>query len=371
MGVNTHFIATICAMILTVVAVVVATPTTIPNDAASHLRDVSKSLDIFGTKLYSKIATQSGRKNIIFSPFSIETSLAITRLGASGQTAEEIDQGLSLKFNNGVKLANYFQEILAAYQTSDLLQMANKVYVMENFELYDQYKELLAKNFYTSAENLNFTQNIKAAETINSWVASKTHQLIKDLIAADDLDERTRMVLLNAIYFNGEWLVRFHEQATFQKPFYVDATNSVDVAMMQTHGEFRYGQIDQLDASALEMRYKNSDLYMLIILPNARDGLEDLRIKLQSYSLEELRAGMVETKVLVEMPKFAAEYKIELKEILKSLGIERMFSADAELTKMVKGKFEVTKVLHKASIAVNEKGTEAAAATVLGIEKII
>ncbi|XP_061387008.1 serine protease inhibitor 3/4-like, partial [Musca vetustissima] len=361
MGVDYHFIATICVMILTVV---VATPTTISNDDL-QLRDLSKSLDSFGTKLYSKIAKRSAEKNIIFSPFSIETSLAMVRLGATGPTAEEIDNSLNLKFNNAEKLSNYFRKILSKYQNSNFLQMANKIYIMETFKLQDQYNGLLTKNFFTSAENVNFTQNIKAAETMNSWVAAKTNQLIKNLIAADDLDRTTRMVLLNAIYFKGEWAQGFPEHATRQQKFYIDATNSVNVDMMHMKGKFRYGEIDQLDATALEMPYKNSDLYMLVILPNSRDGLENLRIKLKSLSLQELRDNMFETTVQVEMPKFKAEFTIELKDVLQRLGMERMFSKEAEFGELINTSetIEVSKVLHKAFIDVNEKGTEAAAST--------
>ncbi|XP_061387006.1 serine protease inhibitor 3/4-like [Musca vetustissima] len=322
MGVNTHFIAIICVMIVTVI---VASPTTTSNED-SQLRDLSKSLQAFGTKLYSSIAKNSGQKNILFSPFSIETSLAMMRLGATGQTAQEIDN--------------------------------------DQLELRDQFNELLEKNFFASAENVNFTQNIKTAEKINSWVEAKTNHLITDLISADDLDENTRVVLLNAIYFKGEWLQPFFVPVTRQKNFYVDATNYVSVEMMLTFGQFRYGKIDQLDATAVAMPYKNTDLYMIVILPNSRDGLDDLRIKLQSYSLQELRDNMAETMIQVEMPKFKTEYKIELSEILERLGIERLFT-DAELDKMIISKegLQVSKVLHKAIIEVNEKGTEAAAAT--------
>ncbi|XP_061389702.1 serine protease inhibitor 42Dd-like [Musca vetustissima] len=363
MGVNTHFIATICVM---TVSVIVATPTTpLANVDDSQSRDLSKSLEDFGTLLYSQIAKRSEQKNILFSPFSIETNLAMLRLGATGQTAAEIDNALHLKFNDGEKLANSFEKILSIYQNSDFLQMANKIYIKDDLELRDEFNKLLAEHFFASAENVNFTQNIKAAETINSWVAAKTNQLIKDLVSADDLSSETRLLLLNAIYFKGEWEHAFPEEGTRPQKFYVDATNSVDVEMMHTYGDYRYGKIDQLDATALEMPYKNSDLYMLVILPNSRDALEDLRIKLQSYSLQDIRDNMALEKVTVKMPKFKTEYTIELKETLKSLGIERMFSKDAELEKMTNSseRLEVTKVLHKAFIEVNENGTKAAAST--------
>ncbi|XP_061394168.1 alaserpin-like [Musca vetustissima] len=363
MGANTHSIATICVMILTVIA---ATPATISNDD-SLLRDLPKSLEDFGTKLYSNIAKRSAQKNIIFSPFSIETSLAMIRLGATGQTADEIDNALNLKFSNGERLANYFEQILSTYLNGDLLQLANNIYAEEKLELRDQFNVLLAKHFFASGENVNFTQNIKAAEKINSWVAAKTSQLINDLVSAEDLDENTRLLLLNAIYFKDEWARPFIGPRTQPKKFYVDATNYVNVNLMVTFGDFLYGKIDYLDATALEMPYKNSDLYMLVILPNSRDGLDDLRIKLQSYSLREIRENMVETKVLVEMPRFKTEYKIELNEILKGLGVERMFS-HADLEKMINSKevLQVTKFLHKAIIHVNEFGTEASAATGIG-----
>ncbi|XP_061387007.1 serine protease inhibitor 3/4-like [Musca vetustissima] len=355
MGANTHFIATICFMIL---SVIVATPTSTTDSTGKGLQD-------FATKLYSKLAKRDDQKNIIFSPFSIETILAMIRMGASGQTAEEIDNAVRFNFNNNEKLETNFKKILSVFEESNYLKMANKIYVAENVELRNQFSDILTNFYYASAENVNFTQNIKAAEVINSWVAAKTNNLITDLIGADDLDKYTRLVLLNAIYFKDEWAQGFPENATRQQKFYVDETDIVNVDMMHMRGLFRYGRSEQLDAAALELPYKNSDLRMLIILPNSRYGLEDLRNKLNSYSLEELRGSMFPVLVDVAMPKFKAEYTIELKEILQQLGIERLFSHDAELMNMLNTPepIEVSKVLHKAFIEVSEKGTEAAAST--------
>ncbi|XP_075166184.1 antichymotrypsin-2-like isoform X2 [Haematobia irritans] len=325
----------------------------------------SNGLENFAKNVFSLLAKSSHEENIIVSPFSIQTCVAMASLGAEGETAVEMHKGLSLNTLDEESIANNFHSILSTYGDSRTMKIANKMYIMKDFEVQDKFNEVLNKNFFTTADNIDFNENAKAAETINSWVESKTNNLIKNLVAPNDLNNKTRLVLLNAIHFKGEWEKAFPEHATNPQPFYTDEDNSINVPMMSQTGYFLYGNIPELDADVLQMPYKDSDLSMLVILPKTIDGLGGVKEKLKSVTMDKVMGQLYSSKVIVNMPKFKTEYEIELTDVLKRLGMSRMFTKSAEFGKLLKSPeiFEVSKVIHKAFIEVNEKGTEAAAAT--------
>lgn len=277
------------------------------------------SLESFGVKLFTEIAKSNPQKNIVFSPFSIQTCMAMARMGAGGETASEMDQSMGLTAVSEEELADKYFSILSQYENSNLLKIANKIYIKKNYEIQDKFNELLTTKFFSSAENIDFDDKVIAAKTMNNWVESKTNNLIKDLIPADSLDRDTRLVLMNAIHFKGEWVHAFPARSTQEADFYIDETNTVKVQMMYTTANFRYGDFPELDATALEMPYKNSDLSMLVILPNSRTGLVALEDKLKTTSLQDLTSRMNSYKVVVRMPKFKAEFSIELKRVLEKV----------------------------------------------------
>lgn len=277
------------------------------------------SLESFGVKLFTEIAKSNPQKNIVFSPFSIQTCMAMARMGAGGETASEMDQSMGLTAVSEEELADKYFSILSQYENSNLLKIANKIYIKKNYEIQDKFNELLTTKFFSSAENIDFDDKVIAAKTMNNWVESKTNNLIKDLIPADSLDRDTRLVLMNAIHFKGEWVHAFPARSTQEADFYIDETNTVKVQMMYTTANFRYGDFPELDATALEMPYKNSDLSMLVILPNSRTGLVALEEKLKNTSLQDLTSRMNSYKVVVRMPKFKAEFSIELKRVLENV----------------------------------------------------
>ncbi|XP_059225870.1 antichymotrypsin-2-like [Stomoxys calcitrans] len=341
------------------------------QDSNTNISDenFARSSENFGFKLFFEVGKANARKNIIFSPFSLQTCLAMARVGAAGETAAEMDRAMGFPQMKEEALADKYYDILSKYANSKILKIANKIYVMKGYSLKPNYNELLANKFLSAAENINFSQNIQAAKDINSWVESKTNRLITDIISPNLLSGDTRMVLLNAIHFKGNWVIPFPETGTRDKDFHLDDRNDVKVKMMRVNGKFRYGEFEHLDATALEMRYKDSDLSMLVLLPKSRNGLAQMEEKLKTISLNELVKRMYTTEVIVDFPKFRSEFSVTLNDALQKLGMRRMFSGDANFSRMLQSSenLSISTVVHKAFIEVNEIGTEAAASTGMGV----
>lgn len=293
------------------------------NAAADTDAEFNTSLGSFSQRFFSELFKTNPSKNIIYSPFSIQSCLAMTRMGAAGNTAVEMDQGLGFTGQSPESVARNYHSLLAKYENGTMLKIANKVYVMENHELQDGFSESLVQNFNSKPENINFEKTGEAANLINAWVESKTNDKIKNVISPDTLGADTRLVLVSAIHFKGEWDEKFPEVYTSDREFYTDEKNFVMVPTMVSEGSFYYAELDDLDSTAVGMTYKDSDLLMLIILPNSRTGLGALEEKLRSLPLTTLKSKFAKkrNKIEIFLPKFQAEFQIELKEPLKNVSI--------------------------------------------------
>lgn len=324
-------------------------------------------LQQFARDMYQELVSDQTTKNVVFSPFSIQTCAAMLRMGAAGQTAEELDRGLRLVSNDPNVIGLSYQNILQRYQNSNFLKMANKIYVANDVELQPTFNDLVHKHFYSEVDSISFQDSNKAVDIINHWVEEKTNQRIKKLLQPSMLDSNAKIVLLNAIHFKADWEKPFNAKRTVEKDFYVDETNTVKKQMMRTSDEFLYGEFDELDAQVLLLPYNNTDLSMLVVLPRSRTGLKQLVQKLVKVPLYNLVNNLNYNKVDVELPKFTANFQTELTEPLRKMGIRSIFEHSANLTKMLSNNepVNVSKVIHKAFIDVNEEGTEAAASSAL------
>lgn len=275
---------------------------------------------IFSGELFATIAkADDPTKNIIISPLSVQTCVALAYAGASGETAQEIVKGLHLVSNKREEVAASYAEFLQSYKDNQLVKIANKIYVNENYKLKESFREITQKYFNSEADTLNVGNPVVAADKINKWVEDKTNNKIKDLISPDNIDDYTRLVLVNAIYFKGSWAKKFDKENTMKENFYYSENDSTKVDMMTQKSKFRYGTFDDLDACTLELPYADSNLSMLIVLPNSRTGLKDVGSKLKNKSIFEISQNMYQTEVNVMLPKFKVEYAVELNEPLKQV----------------------------------------------------
>ena len=287
--------------------------------ATDTITNVSKSNASLTTKLYDILSRKEG--NIFLSPISLHAVLSLAYQGTAGETENAFRNVLDIPLAKSA--AEGYKEIMSNLNKVDdvVLHIANKVFVKEGYTLKDTFKAVASQYFLSEAENLNFEENEVAAKIMNDWVEEKTNNKIKDLILPADLDELTRLVLINAIYFKGDWLMKFDPAQTTVEPFYISETEKVDCQMMHIKKKFDFAENSDLDAKILKLPYKNRNVSMVIVLPNKRTGIKELEKKLLTKDLSTLTNHMRCVEVEVSLPKFKIETTIELNEPLKEVSI--------------------------------------------------
>lgn len=249
------------------------------------------------------------------------SALALLSQGANGNTFDELNKGLHLT-GDKVSTANQFHEyygLLKKAVGQSTLSIANQIYVQNGYKINANFKDTAVQKFMSGIESLNFAEKDQSAKTINHFVEEKTKEKIKDLIKPDMLSSDTRMVLVNAIYFKGDWEYKFDKERTYQGDFYTSETDTVQVDYMTIKKKFNYGMLEDLDATALEMKYANSNFSFVIVLPNSRTGLSALESKLLNYDLAKINEQMFKQEVDVTIPKFKVEFEINLNDVLKKV----------------------------------------------------
>ncbi|KAF3423284.1 hypothetical protein E2986_12788 [Frieseomelitta varia] len=358
--------------------------TTPPNSEDNISKHLSASCNDFTKNLYKELSSDY-RGNVVNSPLSIHMILSYLSHGAESTTLNELTKSLyhydkdsiqegyrslitqlnvrltKLCLAHALILANIINLFCIYKELEDIkLYIANSIYIQDEFELLMEFLTI-GREFYQSEISKIDFKNIDAAEKINSWVKQKTNNKISNLVSSDDFDENIKLVLINAIYFNGSWLNTFNAKNTKDKIFHVTRDQTKLVPTMFNKSQYNYGNIPILQAKFIEIPYTNTDIVMIIILPNEIDGLLNLQT---NFSWEILtNASRLHGEIELYLPKFKIEFTVDLKNILSKLGVSKMFSHDANFKRISSVPLMVNKILHKAVIEINEEGTEAAAAT--------
>jgi serpin B len=319
----------------------------------------------FALQLYGKLRSTEG--NLALSPYSISSALAMTYAGARGDTARQMEQ--TLHFDPSTTgLHERFGRLdaaLKAAQGSNELSIANSLWPQEKYPFREEFLNLLKRDYGATVTPLNYEREAEPARvTINQWVDDKTRHKIAEIIGPGVLNALTRMVLVNAIYFKGTWATPFPESATQPDKFYAQPDTAFTVPFMHERDHFRYGENDQLQVLALP--YIGRQLEMVILLPRLRDGIGPLESSLTPASLAAWTSGMRNQQVNVALPRFKMSSGFSLAQALKAMGLNDAFDPSRADFSGMDGRAHwlyLSAVLHKAYVEVNEKGTEAAAAT--------
>lgn len=313
--------------------------------------------------------------NLFYSPASLLIALAMTSHGARGNTAAEIMKVLhvasvsSADLNKSMK--KFIDSLNGASDQSNKLLTASRLFVQKNYDILEAFKEGTREFYDAELALVDYSTNAEEArEEINHWVEQKTNDKTKDLIPPGMLSSDTRLTLVNAIYFKGLWLEKFKKERTISKSFFVSQNEEIKVNMMHQEADFKYFESQELACQVLEMPYIGRKMSMVIYLPKEINGLAELEEQLTYGSLQKslssLDASMDEVEVF--LPKFKLTQQFDLNDILSKMGAEEMFiPGKADFTGITAEPLFVSKVVHKAFVEVKEEGTEAAAATGIGM----
>jgi serpin B len=329
--------------------------------------EVAAGFNAFGLALYGKLAVDPG--NTIVSPASVSVALAMTHAGARGQTAAELEAALRY----GRPAAEVQQAVATMLQAWNAehegteLAVANRLFGEASLPFEPAFIELTGRTFGAPLERVDFIGAPEPARVrINDWVKDRTRDRIRDLVPSGAIDDTTRLVLTNALYFKAQWQHPFVDGGTADKPF-TTAAGEVKAPTMMLTEELRHAAIPADGVELLELPYADGRFAMLIALPTATDGLPAVEAKLDAATLDAWVAALATKRVAVALPKWKTSpaESLALEPALRALGIEQAFTGQADFAGMTASPagLMITEVFHKGFIEVDEKGTEAAAAT--------
>ncbi|MGC8816206.1 MAG: serpin family protein [Candidatus Hadarchaeum sp.] len=340
---------------------------TSPNVTREDFAELVAGNTGFALDLYQRVRASEG--NLFFSPYSISLALAMTYAGARGPTAQEMAEVLRFTLPQE-RLHPAFDALdlalMAQNSENFRLNIANSIWGQIGFEFKREFLDVLAVNYGAGLRGLDFQGDPEAARVrINDWVGEQTNEKIKDLIPLGAIDTYTRLVLTNAIYFNAMWQHPFSENLTADGVFTLRDGSQVTVPMMSwpKSESIRYSKGEGYQA--VELPYRDTSVAMLVILP---ESFEEFEAGLTVESLREIVGGLERQNVVVRMPKFRFEFPLDLTNALAGMGMPTAFTDRADFTGMADDRLFISKVLHKSFVSVDERGTEAAAATAVIME---
>ncbi|XP_028141335.1 uncharacterized protein LOC114335311 [Diabrotica virgifera virgifera] len=303
--------------------------------------------------------------NVLISPASIKTTLAMILEGAEGTCAEEISEALRIPDINQKGVRSVLVELLNNLNErstpNSVLESHNAIFVSEKHRLVDNYKNVVIKYYNAYLKSLDFSNSDYAARVINGWISDSTHGEITDVISPQGIVPDCYVVLSNALFFKAQWKYAFDKRSV-RKCFHTPR-GCVYVDMMHISHNFNYNYITRLRANVVDIPYQDK-FSMLLILPSSDSNVRSVIRDLPHFRLSSILESLNQSEIVLELPTFSFEYSADLVEFLKPLKIREIFGSRANLTKMIEGHHGmINNLLHKTKITVDEKGTTAAASS--------
>ena len=313
------------------------------------------------------------QKNIVISPFSIHTALSMTFYGSpeGSQTHQEIATALGLDVSQGesyllnyLKILKYYDEVRGKYDAD--VKLANKIFVANDFSVKKDYQTILRGFYLSSADTFDVKQPAEAESQVNEYVNEKTEGLIHELLAPGTIDDTTRMIIVNAIYYRANWQYKFNEDLSGHMEYNLLGGKE---KIFHLHGmrleskDLRLADYPEIDSQVLELPYENKNFNMYVIVPN-QNSLDSLNKAAKSFNFFEVIDNFrsFDEGLYVEMPGFDTSFETNLVRPMKNLGVIDLFD-NADLGDMTNEPVLVSDIVHEAAVKVDEKGSKAAAAT--------
>ncbi len=362
----------------------------VPSQEASA---AAQAVNALGLELLVK-GTQPGQ-NALLSPYSIQVALAMTYAGAAGQTRTEMATVLHYPADEAVLHSSFkalqqaLEDAVKASVTSSeqakkwgatreplTLAAANRLFAQRGYEFRPAFMTGTSENYSAPLELADFIQDpMKCRDQINSWVQQQTRERIRDLIPPDGLDQKTRLVLVNAIYMKAPWSEPFPESATGKQPFHLGTSSTAGVPTMRRQARFGYAKENSF--TAVTIPYVNPEIQFLVVLPDEVEGLAAVEEKLTAETLRSLRTAR-SAEVILYLPKIKMEPPVfRLAKVLQALGMRSAFDVprgSADFGRMASRRpddyLAISEVFHKTFLSLDEKGTEAAAATAVAMARV-
>jgi serpin B len=329
------------------------------------------AMNALAFQVLSQIGKQNRNRNLFISPLSITLALALLYNGADGVTQQELAEILGIQ-NIELEEVNaafaVIRDELEQHGGQINLSIANSLWAQKGL-LFKQDFIQRSKDFYsTEVFNLNFADS-EALLIINDWVKNKTNGKINEIVRSRDLDANTILILLNAIYFQGNWRHQFSKANTKEAPFILSDGKPKLLPMMTQSGVYKYFQDEDFQAIALP--YGDSNISMRIFLPDEQKSLSNFQQHLDNQKWQQWRSQFSKRQGNLVLPRFKVDYEDSLMDTFKSLGMKVALSAEANYQNLCNGSVSISDIRHKAFVEINEEGTEAAAATSVLMQRSI
>lgn len=344
----------------------------LPRELSSTEKQLIKADQAFSYDIFRRtVSYDSGEDNLFISPLSISMALAMTLNGAEGETFEEMKEALYLNGMDLEEINGAFEsliELLVSVDPDVQLGIANSIWHEESLPVKEAFLERLENSYDAEVTGLDFFDPV-SVDVINAWVDENTEGRIEEII--DEIPSEMVMYLINAIYFKGDWLRPFDTEDTREADFYLENGETVTVDMMNLQDDFAVWFSDEV--RMIELPYGDSLFTMTVLLPGDEETPIDRFVeeKVTEENLARWRSNLSVADVPLQLPKFEMEYEITYNDILKAMGMERAFNESmADLSGIADVSPEnlyISEVKHKTFVRVDEEGTEAAAATSVGV----
>ncbi|MDB5008904.1 MAG: hypothetical protein JWP45_3297 [Mucilaginibacter sp.] len=329
---------------------------------AGQLQQVTAS-NAFTLKLFKNLdSANTGNANLFASPLSISFALGMTNNGSNGQTLTAINNTLNFNGFTLNQVNSYFHTLITDLPLLDpnsTLKIVNSIWYRNDLSVLSQFIQTNSTNYNAKIQSLDFN-NPSSLTTINNWVLTQTNGAIPSIIGQISPDDR--MYLINAIYFKSTWNEKFDALKTAKRTFYLTNNSTVQTDFMD--GTIDFKRYDDNDANVFELPYINNKYSMVIIMPAGSKTVQQLAPTIDSVKWKTWMAGLVPSKAELKLPKFKFSYNINLNNALSSLGMSIAFSKNADFSLISpNANLQISQVLHKAFVDVDESGTTAAAVT--------